>query len=157
MSITKCPGHMRSLKLNFSAAVLTLGLKAKIFENLRLCQAKFWGELRARATLLCGMSVGSITSRWERSPRFSLEGTSGRDADQSQESGGNRAYHKLDGIGVALIRTFPFSSDFRLRLRRLSSSEKLDSRSRKQSGRSNQSRCLQSSIVIGLFFRLCLT
>ena len=36
MSITKCPGHMRSLKLNFSATVLTLGLKAKIFENLRL-------------------------------------------------------------------------------------------------------------------------
>ena len=50
MSITKCPGHMRSLKLNFSANVLTLGLKAKIFENLRLCQAKFWGELRTRAT-----------------------------------------------------------------------------------------------------------
>ena len=37
MSITKCPGHMRSLKLNFSATVLTLGLKAKILENLRLC------------------------------------------------------------------------------------------------------------------------
>ena len=50
MSITKCSGHMRSLKLNFSATVLTLGLKAKIFENLRLCQAKFWGELRTRAT-----------------------------------------------------------------------------------------------------------
>ena len=50
MSIIKCPGHMRSLKLNFSATVLTLGLKAKIFENLRLCQAKFWGELRTRAT-----------------------------------------------------------------------------------------------------------
>ena len=29
---------MRSLKLNFSATVSTLGLKAKIFENLRLCQ-----------------------------------------------------------------------------------------------------------------------
>ena len=50
MSITQCPGHMRSLKLNFSATVLTLGLKAKILENLRLCQAKFWGELRTRAT-----------------------------------------------------------------------------------------------------------
>ena len=36
MFITKFPGHMRSLKLNFSATVLTLGLKAKIFENLRL-------------------------------------------------------------------------------------------------------------------------
>ena len=48
MSITKCPGHVRSLKLNFSATVLTLGLKAKIFENLS--QAKFWGELRTRAT-----------------------------------------------------------------------------------------------------------
>ena len=36
MTITKCPGHMWSLKLNFSATVLTLGLKAKIFDNLRL-------------------------------------------------------------------------------------------------------------------------
>ena len=50
MSVTKCPGRMRSLKLNFSATVLTFGLKAKIFENLRLCQATFWGELRTRAT-----------------------------------------------------------------------------------------------------------
>ena len=50
MSITKCPGHMRSLKLNLTLSVLTLGLKAKIFENLRLYQAKFWGELRTRAT-----------------------------------------------------------------------------------------------------------
>ena len=37
MSISKFPGHVRSIKLNFSATVLTLGLKAKIFENLRLC------------------------------------------------------------------------------------------------------------------------
>ena len=59
MSITKCPGHMRSLKLNFSATVLTLGLKAKIFENLRLCQAKFWGELRTRATFHCCVRVSS--------------------------------------------------------------------------------------------------
>ena len=43
MSITKCLGHMRSLKLNFSATVLTLGLKAKIFDNLRLCQGKVLG------------------------------------------------------------------------------------------------------------------
>ena len=48
MAITIFPGHMRSLKLNFSATVLTLGLKAKIFENLRLCKRKFWGELRTR-------------------------------------------------------------------------------------------------------------
>ena len=48
MSITKFPGHMRSLKLNFSATVLTLGLKVKIFDNLRLCQAKVLGELRTR-------------------------------------------------------------------------------------------------------------
>ena len=62
MSITKCPGHMRSLKLNFSATVLTLDLKAKIFENLRLCQAKFWGELRTRATFdRCGHS-GKMTA-----------------------------------------------------------------------------------------------
>ena len=30
------PGHVRSTKLNFSATVLTLGLKVKIFRNLRL-------------------------------------------------------------------------------------------------------------------------
>ena len=66
MSITKCPGHMRSLKLNFSATVLTLGLKAKIFENLRLCQAKFWGELRTRPTfdrcVVVRRQRGKITS-----------------------------------------------------------------------------------------------
>ena len=33
MSITKFPGHMRSIKLNFSATASTLDLKAKIFEN----------------------------------------------------------------------------------------------------------------------------
>ena len=37
MSISNFFGHMRSIKLNFSATVLTLGLKAKIFENFRLC------------------------------------------------------------------------------------------------------------------------
>ena len=62
MSITKCPGHMRSLKLNFSATVLTLGLKAKIFENLRLCQAKFWGELRTRATFDRCVGLGGVLS-----------------------------------------------------------------------------------------------
>ena len=40
MSISKVLGHMRSTKLNFSATVLTLGLKAKIFGNLRLYKAK---------------------------------------------------------------------------------------------------------------------
>ena len=44
MSITKCPGHMRSLKLNFSATVLTLGLKAKIFENLDFVKRNFLGR-----------------------------------------------------------------------------------------------------------------
>ena len=57
MSITKCPGHMRSLKLNVSATVLTLGLKAKIFENLRLCQAKF-GKNCARAPRLTAVWLG---------------------------------------------------------------------------------------------------
>ena len=36
MSISKFSGHMRSIKLNFSVTVLTLDLKAKVFENLRL-------------------------------------------------------------------------------------------------------------------------
>ena len=55
MSITKCPGHMRSLKLNFSATVLTLGLKAKIFENLRL----YFGENCARAPRLTAVWTGN--------------------------------------------------------------------------------------------------
>ena len=41
MSITKCPGHMRSLKLSFSATVLTLGLKGKIFENKTLLKEHY--------------------------------------------------------------------------------------------------------------------
>ena len=65
MSITKCPGHMRSLKLNFSATVLTLSLKAKMFENLRLCQPKFWGELRTRATFDRCVHVTSMSSKLE--------------------------------------------------------------------------------------------
>ena len=36
MSISKFPGHTQSTKLNFSATVLTLGLKVKTFRNLRL-------------------------------------------------------------------------------------------------------------------------
>ena len=36
MSISKFPGHMQSTKLNFSVTVYTLGLKAKMFGNLRL-------------------------------------------------------------------------------------------------------------------------
>ena len=38
MSISELefPGHMRSTKLNSSAGVLTLGLKAKIFGNSKL-------------------------------------------------------------------------------------------------------------------------
>ena len=37
MSISKFAGHMRSIKLNFLATILTLGLKQKekMFENLR--------------------------------------------------------------------------------------------------------------------------
>ena len=40
MFISKFPGHMRSTKLNVSANVLTLGLKATMFENSRLRLAK---------------------------------------------------------------------------------------------------------------------
>ena len=58
MSITKCPGHMRSLKLNFSATVLTLGLKAKSFENLRLLSESF-GWNCARATRLTAVWTGA--------------------------------------------------------------------------------------------------
>ena len=41
MSITKCPGHMRSLKLNFSATVLTLDLKAKNFRKFKTVKRNF--------------------------------------------------------------------------------------------------------------------
>ena len=37
MCTSKFPGHLRGTKPNFSATVLTLGLKVKILENLRLC------------------------------------------------------------------------------------------------------------------------
>ena len=60
MSITKCPGHMRSLKLNFSATVLTLGLKAKIFENLRLLSEGF-GENWARAPRLTAVWLPELS------------------------------------------------------------------------------------------------
>ena len=63
MSITKCPGHMRSLKLNFSATVLTLGLKAKIFENLRLCKRKLWGNC-ARAPRLAAVRLRAVRPRY---------------------------------------------------------------------------------------------
>ena len=43
---------MQSTKLNFLVTVLTLGLKVKIFRNLRLfIKRKFWWELRTRPTL----------------------------------------------------------------------------------------------------------
>ena len=35
MFISEFAGQMRSIKLNLSVAVLSLGLKAKIFENLK--------------------------------------------------------------------------------------------------------------------------
>ena len=54
---------MRSTKLNFSATVLTLGLKAKMFENLRLCEEDFWRVLRTRPTF--DRCVGLI-SLWAR-------------------------------------------------------------------------------------------
>ena len=50
MFISKFSSHRRSIKLNFSATVLTLGLKTKIFENLRLCWAQFLRKLRTRLT-----------------------------------------------------------------------------------------------------------
>ena len=55
MSITECPGHMRSLKLNFSATVLNMGLKAKI---LRLLLSESFGWNCARATRLTAVWTG---------------------------------------------------------------------------------------------------
>ena len=44
MPISKFPGDMRSTKLNFLATVLTLGLKAKTFDTLRLLSESFGGN-----------------------------------------------------------------------------------------------------------------
>ena len=43
MSITKCPGHMRSLKLKFSATVLTLGLESKNFRKFKTLLSESFG------------------------------------------------------------------------------------------------------------------
>ena len=51
MAISKFPDRMRSVKLNFSATVLILDLKATIFENLRLLSICFGGNC-ARAPRL---------------------------------------------------------------------------------------------------------
>ena len=56
MSITKCPGHIRILKLNFSATVLTLGLKAKIRKFKTLLSESFGGNC-ARAPRLTAVWV----------------------------------------------------------------------------------------------------
>ena len=50
MSISNSPGHMQSVKLSFSATVLTLGLKA-FSEIYDFVKRKFWWELRTRPTL----------------------------------------------------------------------------------------------------------
>ena len=65
MPITKCPGHMRSLKLNFSATVLTLGLKALGLKDF--VKRKFWGELRTRPPFdCCETQVFVSPFRWIR-------------------------------------------------------------------------------------------
>ena len=52
--------YMRSIKLKFSATVLTLGLKAKVFENLRLCYlSESFGGNCARAPRLTAVWFGS--------------------------------------------------------------------------------------------------
>ena len=47
MSITKCPGHMRSLKLTFLAAVLTLsyfGLESENFRKFKTLSSEILGR-----------------------------------------------------------------------------------------------------------------
>ena len=55
---------MRSIKVNVSAAVLTLGLKAKILENLRLLSERFGGNYtRTGPTFdLCVLPVRPVVS-----------------------------------------------------------------------------------------------
>ena len=69
MSISRFPGHMRSIKLNFSAIVLTLGLKAKIYEDLRKFKtllSESFGWNCARATRLTAVCTGTKTSKTQR-------------------------------------------------------------------------------------------
>ena len=54
---------MRSTKLNFSATVITLHLKRKIFGNVTLYEANFFGGNRARAprlTAVCSSNAAKI-------------------------------------------------------------------------------------------------
>ena len=59
MSISKFPGHLRSMKLNSTATVLILGLKAKILENLRLLSESFGGNY-AHAPRLTAVQVALL-------------------------------------------------------------------------------------------------
>ena len=52
MSISKFPGHMRSIKLTFSAECLNFGLKRDSFRKFKpdFVKRKFWWEFRTRPT-----------------------------------------------------------------------------------------------------------
>ena len=65
MIISKFLGHMRSTKVNFSATVKTLGLKAKIFGNLRPYYVKVLAgtAYAPRVLLLCGLNPGRVEGR----------------------------------------------------------------------------------------------
>ena len=51
MSITKCPGHMRSLKLNFSAT----GLESENFRKFKTLLSESFGGNCARAPRLTAL------------------------------------------------------------------------------------------------------
>ena len=70
------------------------------------------------------------------------------------ENRSRKQIHKLDGIGVGRIRTFPFLP-IPFTTPSLMVQWKLGCRG-SRSGRTNQSQSPESNIVIGLFFRFCL-
>ena len=58
MSITKCPGHMRSLKLNFSVTkVLTLGLKSENVRKFKTLLSESFGGNCAHAPRLTAVCM----------------------------------------------------------------------------------------------------
>ena len=64
MSISKFPGHMQSTKLNFSATVLTLGLKANDFRKFKtLFSESFGGSCACAPRLIAVCSLLILVAR----------------------------------------------------------------------------------------------
>ena len=62
MSITKCPGHMRSLKLDFFSDCLNFGLESENFRKFKALLSKSFRGNCARAPRLTAVSLSTISS-----------------------------------------------------------------------------------------------